>query len=361
MHASRIVQRVSHAAVRVADTTVGEVGPGLLVLVGVADGDDEAAAARLAGKVARLRIFSDETGRFDRSVVDVSGEVLVVSQFTLIADSGGKGTRPELLRARPRPGCGALVAQLWRSCAATASTSRGTLRRPHGGRPRERRAGHDRGRCGSEPAIDRARPVAQRGPAPPANGATEGSAAAQMRRRDAARIGSPHFTVRRDGARAAPLCFSRGQFHGGRHVHEGAGADGGDRADRRVRPARRRGARRRAALAEPILRLRRPARRGRRLRALRGGDAAARRLSRDWTVDVSSPGPARPLRRPQHFAAYTGRTVTIRTASAVAGKTRFRGAVVAADPGTVVVDVDGQALTIPVDAIVRGNLIDEDG
>jgi ribosome maturation factor RimP len=81
----------------------------------------------------------------------------------------------------------------------------------------------------------------------------------------------------------------------------------------------------------------------------------------DWTVDVSSPGPGRPLRRPQHFAAYTGRTVTIRTASEVGGKTRFRGAVVAADPDTVVVDVDGQALTIPVDAIVRGNLIDEDG
>jgi ribosome maturation factor RimP len=81
----------------------------------------------------------------------------------------------------------------------------------------------------------------------------------------------------------------------------------------------------------------------------------------DWTVDVSSPGPARPLRRSQHFAAYTGRTVTIRTASEVGGKTRFRGAVVAAEPDTVVVEIDGQALTIPVDSIVRGNLIDEDG
>lgn len=85
------------------------------------------------------------------------------------------------------------------------------------------------------------------------------------------------------------------------------------------------------------------------------------RYRSDWTVDVSSPGPGRPLRRPQHFAAQTGRTVTIRTASEVAGKTRFRGAVVAAGPDDVVVEVDGQALTIPVDAIVRGNLIDEDG
>ncbi len=93
-----VVQRVSHAAVRVADETVGEVGPGLLVLVGVADGDDEAAAARLAGKVARLRIFADEAGRFDRSVVDVGGEVLVVSQFTLIADTG-KGNRPSFTGA----------------------------------------------------------------------------------------------------------------------------------------------------------------------------------------------------------------------------------------------------------------------
>lgn len=93
-----VVQRVSHAAVRVAGETVGEIGPGLLVLVGVAEGDDEAAAARLAGKVARLRIFADETGRFDRSVVDVGGEVLVVSQFTLIADTA-RGNRPSFTDA----------------------------------------------------------------------------------------------------------------------------------------------------------------------------------------------------------------------------------------------------------------------
>jgi len=81
----------------------------------------------------------------------------------------------------------------------------------------------------------------------------------------------------------------------------------------------------------------------------------------DWTVDVSSPGPHPPIRRPQHFAANRGRTVQLRTSLEVDGRTRFRGAVVAADPNSVVVDVDGHELTIPVDAIVRGNLIDEDG
>ncbi len=69
------------------------IGPGLLVLLGVARGDDLAAAARLAGKVARLRVFEDEQGRFDRSLLDARGAALVVSQFTLIADTA-KGNRP---------------------------------------------------------------------------------------------------------------------------------------------------------------------------------------------------------------------------------------------------------------------------
>lgn len=80
-----------------------------------------------------------------------------------------------------------------------------------------------------------------------------------------------------------------------------------------------------------------------------------------WTVDVSSPGPDRPIRRARHFAANTGRVVRLRTATAVAGTTRIRGEVVAAGTDEVVVDVDGRALTIPVESIVRGNLIDEDG
>ena len=82
----------------VADEVVGEVGDGLCVLLGVAGSDDETIAERLAGKVARLRIFENEEGKFDRSVVDVHGGALVVSQFTLIADTT-KGNRPGFSRA----------------------------------------------------------------------------------------------------------------------------------------------------------------------------------------------------------------------------------------------------------------------
>ena len=89
-----VVQRVSRARV----SPGGEIGPGLCVLLGVARGDGEEQAARLAGKVARLRIFPDEHGRFDRSVEDAAGSVLVVSQFTLIADTAN-GTRPDFSQA----------------------------------------------------------------------------------------------------------------------------------------------------------------------------------------------------------------------------------------------------------------------
>src|SRR5215469_3423061 len=89
-----VVQRVSRARVLPG----GEIGRGLCVLVGVAREDGEEQAARLAAKVARLRIFPDEDGRFDRSVEDVAGAVLVVSQFTLIADTA-KGSRPSFAGA----------------------------------------------------------------------------------------------------------------------------------------------------------------------------------------------------------------------------------------------------------------------
>jgi D-tyrosyl-tRNA(Tyr) deacylase len=81
----------------------GEIGPGLCVLLGVERGDGAAAAERLAGKVARLRIFQNEEGRFDRSLLDTGGVALVVSQFTLIADTRSQsGTRPDFSRAAPR-------------------------------------------------------------------------------------------------------------------------------------------------------------------------------------------------------------------------------------------------------------------
>jgi D-tyrosyl-tRNA(Tyr) deacylase len=91
-----VVQRVSRA--RVAPG--GEIGLGLCVLLGVAGADGEEEAARLAGKVARLRIFPDDAGRFDRSVLDIAGAALVVSQFTLIADTA-KGNRPSFAAAAP--------------------------------------------------------------------------------------------------------------------------------------------------------------------------------------------------------------------------------------------------------------------
>jgi D-aminoacyl-tRNA deacylase len=95
-----VVQRVSQARVRVGDEVVGEIGPGLLVLLGVAAGDGDEAAARLACKVARLRIFENEEGRFDRSLLATGGDALVVSQFTLIADTA-KGNRPSFTAAAP--------------------------------------------------------------------------------------------------------------------------------------------------------------------------------------------------------------------------------------------------------------------
>jgi len=95
-----VVQRVSRARVRVGEEVAGEIGSGLCVLLGVARGDDAAAASRLAGRVARLRIFEDEQGRFDRSLLEAGGEALVVSQFTLIADTA-KGNRPSFSDAAP--------------------------------------------------------------------------------------------------------------------------------------------------------------------------------------------------------------------------------------------------------------------
>ena len=95
-----VVQRVAWARVLVEDRPAGEVGPGLCVLLGVARGDGDAAAERLAGRVARLRVFEDERRRFDRSLLDVGGAALVVSQFTLIADTA-KGNRPSFSEAAP--------------------------------------------------------------------------------------------------------------------------------------------------------------------------------------------------------------------------------------------------------------------
>ena len=94
-----VLQRVSRAVVRVGEEPVGEIGPGLCVLLGVARGDGPEEVAKLAGKTARLRVF-ERDGRFDRSLLDVGGEALVVSQFTLLGDVT-KGNRPSFTAAAP--------------------------------------------------------------------------------------------------------------------------------------------------------------------------------------------------------------------------------------------------------------------
>jgi D-tyrosyl-tRNA(Tyr) deacylase len=95
-----VVQRVSQARVVVDGDVVGEIEAGLCILLGVAGADAAATADRLAGRVARLRVFENEEARFDRSLLDTGGEALVVSQFTLIADTA-KGNRPSFAHAAP--------------------------------------------------------------------------------------------------------------------------------------------------------------------------------------------------------------------------------------------------------------------
>lgn len=95
-----VVQRVSRAKVSVSGAVTGEVGRGILVLLGVADTDAEADALRLAAKVAKLRIFEDAAGKMNLAPSDVSGAVLCVSQFTLYGDTR-KGNRPSFDRAAP--------------------------------------------------------------------------------------------------------------------------------------------------------------------------------------------------------------------------------------------------------------------
>jgi D-tyrosyl-tRNA(Tyr) deacylase len=95
-----LLQRVTRASVRVGDETVASIGPGLLILVGVGQGDDEATTATLARRVTELRIFADDEGRTNRSIIDVAGAALVVSQFTLYADTS-RGRRPGFTDAAP--------------------------------------------------------------------------------------------------------------------------------------------------------------------------------------------------------------------------------------------------------------------
>jgi D-aminoacyl-tRNA deacylase len=95
-----VIQRVSSASVTAAGATVGRIGPGLLVLLGIGRGDDQAAGRWLCDKILKLRVFEDADGRMNRTVAESGGAILVVSQFTLYGDIA-KGNRPGFDRAAP--------------------------------------------------------------------------------------------------------------------------------------------------------------------------------------------------------------------------------------------------------------------
>ncbi len=97
-----VVQRVSKSSVTVDGSTVGTIGHGLNVLLGVADGDKSTDADYLAGKIPFLRIFEDDKGKMNRSLLDMGGQMLVISQFTLMGDCR-KGRRPSFIKAAGQP------------------------------------------------------------------------------------------------------------------------------------------------------------------------------------------------------------------------------------------------------------------
>lgn len=119
-----VVQRVSRAEVRVEDASVGAIGPGLLVLLGVGQGDGPEEAQFLAEKIVQLRIFSDPDGKFNLSALDVGGSVLVVSQFTLFADTR-RGRRPSFINAAPPDVAAPLVERFMDAVRASGVTIAG--------------------------------------------------------------------------------------------------------------------------------------------------------------------------------------------------------------------------------------------
>lgn len=121
-----VIQRVSEASVTVDGKVIGQIGPGLMVLLGVADGDTEAQAGWMADKLVGLRIFEDDEGKMNRSVADTGGQMLVVSQFTLLGDCR-KGRRPSFVGAAPPEVANPLYerfCELVRAAGITVATGR---------------------------------------------------------------------------------------------------------------------------------------------------------------------------------------------------------------------------------------------
>ena len=114
-----LLQRVSHASVSVEGETVGKTGEGFLILLGVMQGDTGAQAILLAEKTALLRVFEDEAGKMNRSLLDIGGEALVVSQFTLCADTR-KGRRPSFTHSARRRRQSVYMKLMCRRCAGSA-------------------------------------------------------------------------------------------------------------------------------------------------------------------------------------------------------------------------------------------------
>ncbi|MFA8441460.1 D-aminoacyl-tRNA deacylase [Yoonia sp.] len=106
-----LIQRVTEASVRVEDEVIGEIGKGLLILVCAMEGDDPAKSKALAAKISKLRIFTDDAGKMNKSVLDVGGAALIVSQFTLAADTS-RGNRPGF-SAAAKPDIGRALYELF--------------------------------------------------------------------------------------------------------------------------------------------------------------------------------------------------------------------------------------------------------
>ena len=121
-----LVQRVTGASVTVEDENIGSIGPGLVVLIGITSTDDTEDAEYLANKIANLRIFSDDEGRFNHSALEIDAELLVVSQFTLYADTR-KGRRPSFTAAAPPEQADSLISktvEIFRSTGLKVETGR---------------------------------------------------------------------------------------------------------------------------------------------------------------------------------------------------------------------------------------------